>query len=188
MNLHWNYYIALDNDMARVSRFIEFCPENLNVFSLELAHLLFAASSEVDVVAKSLCNVLNLKLPKQPNMNNYRDALVPVLPDLCSEIVKVSRFGLTFTPWEDWANGTNPCWWQSYNKVKHKRDKFFNKATLENALNALAGLLVISLYYFKESRKLTDPNVTFKDITNTFGINETLMSCKNDYYCVFIIS
>ena len=60
MNLHWNYYLALDNDMARVSRFIEFNPANLQVFSLELAHLLFAASSEVDVVAKALCDVLIL--------------------------------------------------------------------------------------------------------------------------------
>ncbi len=81
MNLHWNYYIALDSDMARVSRFIEFCPANLNVYSLELAHLLFAASSEVDVIAKSLCDVLTISLPRN-NIDEYRNALMGELPDL----------------------------------------------------------------------------------------------------------
>jgi hypothetical protein len=52
--LHWNYFIALEEDMQALSRYIEFCDDNLDVYSIELAHLLFAAASEVDVLAKSV--------------------------------------------------------------------------------------------------------------------------------------
>lgn len=57
--VHWNYYIALEQDLSKVSRFIEFSEDNFETYSIELAHLLLAASSEVDVVLKSLCNMKN---------------------------------------------------------------------------------------------------------------------------------
>ena len=52
--LHWNYFLALDRDLEVVSRYVEFTKPNFNVYSIELAHLLFAAASEVDVIAKLL--------------------------------------------------------------------------------------------------------------------------------------
>ena len=54
--VHWNYFIALEQDLIKVSRFIEFSQENFNTYSIELAHLLLATSSEIDVVLKALCN------------------------------------------------------------------------------------------------------------------------------------
>lgn len=47
--LHWNYFIALERDPELASRYVEFCPQNFEVYSIEFAHLLFAAASEVDV-------------------------------------------------------------------------------------------------------------------------------------------
>jgi hypothetical protein len=47
--LHWNYFLALERDLEVVSRYVEFSRPNFQVFSIELAHLLFAAASEVDV-------------------------------------------------------------------------------------------------------------------------------------------
>jgi hypothetical protein len=56
--LHWNYFIALERDLEVISRYVEFCPQNFEVYSIEFAHLLFAAASEVDVIAKLLCRRL----------------------------------------------------------------------------------------------------------------------------------
>ena len=50
VKLHWNYFLALENDLAKTSRYIEFHEDNLQVFSIELAYLLFAAAPEVDVI------------------------------------------------------------------------------------------------------------------------------------------
>jgi len=60
--LHWNYFLALESDLERVSRYIEFDKANFKTYSIELAHLLLAASSEVDVVAKTLCQRIDSKI------------------------------------------------------------------------------------------------------------------------------
>ena len=105
--LHWNYFLALERDMEVVTRFIEFRQENFAVFSIELAHLLFAAASEVDVVAKLLCKqVAPQSLCR--NINEYRRVLSPRMPELPHEKVFVPRYGLDFEPWSNWANGKNP--------------------------------------------------------------------------------
>lgn len=53
--LHWNYFLAVEEDLHRLSRFIEFSQDNFETYSIELSRILFAASAEVDVVAKQLC-------------------------------------------------------------------------------------------------------------------------------------
>ena len=57
--VHWNYLIALERDLEVASRYVEFCQRNFDVYSIEFAHLLLAAASEVDVVAKLLCAPLS---------------------------------------------------------------------------------------------------------------------------------
>ena len=145
--LHWNYFLALEKDVEVLSRYIEFCDDNRSVFSIELAHLLFAASSEVDVVCKAFCKMAATKSPRN-NIDDYRKVILKTLPEFPHTKVTVSRFGMTLTPWENWGNGVSPDWWQSHNKVKHERDKHFNQATLQNTLNAMAGLLVITFEYY----------------------------------------
>jgi hypothetical protein len=145
--LHWNYFLALERDLEKVARFIEFSKENFSVYSIELAHLLFAAASEVDVVAKQLCEHINSTEPRE-NILDYRDTLKKYLPNIATTQVFVPRFGLEFSPWHKWNENSTPDWWQSYNKVKHERHRFFAKATLENALNALGALLVLTFNYY----------------------------------------
>lgn len=151
--IHWNYFLALERDLEAVSRYIEFCEPNFSVFSIELAHLLFAASSEVDVVAKLLCQLVAPNLP-HGNIYQYRAALLPAIHDLPDTEVFVPRYGLSFRPWLNWTEGRNPNWWQSYNNVKHERDAYFHEATLKNALNAVGALLIITAHYY--SRMLSE--------------------------------
>src|SRR5262245_9042145 len=74
-NLKWNYFIALESDLAQVSRYVEFCKPNLGVFSVELAHLLLSAVSEVDVMAKCLCRLIRAT-GKLGNIDDYRRGLM----------------------------------------------------------------------------------------------------------------
>src|SRR5258707_12525225 len=69
--LHWNYFLALERDLESISRYVEFCPDNLNTYSVELAHLLFSAASEVDTLAKCICGVLDPNA-RPDNINEYR--------------------------------------------------------------------------------------------------------------------
>jgi hypothetical protein len=180
--LHWNYFLALEHDMEVVSRFIEFSTPNFGVFSIELAHLLFAAASEVDVVAKLLCERISPAAPRS-NINEYKAILLPALHDLPNTQVFVPRYGLSFKPWLKWAGQNNPDWWRSYNNVKHERDAHFDEATLQNALNALGALLIVTYHLYARTLAIPPARVlTPKDTTRELQPDSTLIRLNSDFY------
>ncbi len=112
-----------------------------------MAHLLITAASEADVMLKMLCSPFN---PTASTENDYRHCLPHQLNDFCSMKVFISRYTLEFSPWSSWQSNNTPGWWSAYNKVKHHRDKHYEKANLGNVLNSMAGLLLCNLYYYKK--------------------------------------
>lgn len=148
---HWNYLLALDGDLVQLSRYVEFSSKNFGCFSIELARVLLAAAAEADVVCKQVCKKADPN-SSADGINRYRDELRTAFPDIEEFKVLIPRFGLTLCPWENWQDaGGVPAWWTSYNKVKHERHASFERASLRNALNAVAGLFVIVLYLCSEA-------------------------------------
>lgn len=182
--IHWNYFIALEQDLEIVSRYIEFSEHNFSVYSIELAHLLFAAASEVDVMAKLLCKRLQ-PTANPDNISGYREILLDKLSDLPTIEVFITRYGLSFKPWENWLGpgNDNPLWWRSYNQVKHQRDTHFNKATLKNALNALGALLIlIYCHYSYELAPHDGERLSPKETMRQLEPELTLLRLPEDYY------
>ena len=177
--VHWNYYIALEQDLSKVSRFIEFSEANFNTYSIELAHLLLAASSEVDVVLKSLCNFKNSG-KNHRNINDYRETITAESPSLIDERCFINRYGLELQPWISWGGGENPFWWHSYNNVKHQRDTHFNEANLKNTLNAVAALSLVALYYYREVFSEVNAH-TFKDAARRLQPASSLIEFDRGY-------
>jgi len=180
--LHWNYFLALEHDLEVVSRYVEFCKPNFNVYSIEFAHLLFAAASEVDDVAKLLCERLDPNAPRA-NIDQYRAVLTVRLRDLRTTEVSIPRYGLSFKPWSNWKGQENPLWWRSYNKVKHQRDVYFKEATLKNALNALGALLILTYHYYSYSLAPNPgPPLTPRNTTQQLQPESTLLRLPENYY------
>ena len=151
---HWNYLLALDADLVNVSRFVEFHKANFDCFSIEIARLLLTASAEVDVVCKQLCKAID-PTSAADNINEYRDAILPVYRRIPRFTVTIPRFGLTLQPWDEWKRkGGVPLWWTAYNKVKHQRDTYYERASLKNALNGVAGLFILVLHLYKDKASL----------------------------------
>lgn len=146
---HWNYFLALEDDVVRMSRYLDLTTENFESYSLELMRILFGAASEVDVVAKRLCQKLNER-SKADNITKYKKEILAVYPQIPSTVVEIPRFGLTLTPWAQWEIDASPPWWRAYNNVKHHRHTHFSEASLRHALNAVAGLFVLLLFYYRE--------------------------------------
>jgi len=180
--LHWNYFLALERDLEGVSRYVEFAKPNFAVYSIELAHLLFASASEVDIIAKLLCQTLAAAKPRE-NINDYRPILTAGFTDLVTKEVFVPRYGLTLTPWYNWSGRTNPDWWKSYNNVKHQRDTHFQEATLHHALNALGALLIVTYFYYSYSLSgVTGQRLAAKDTTRELEPQSTLLRLAPDHY------
>lgn len=154
IEVHWNYLLAIENDLYRLSRFIEFDERNFECFSIEISRILLTSAAEVDVVCKQICKKLN-PASSAEDIHQYREEIKPVHPKIPDFKVLIPRHGLTLTPWDNWNEERGvPLWWTAYNKIKHHRDSEYHRANLRNALNSVAGLFVMVLYLYKEKAKM----------------------------------
>jgi hypothetical protein len=147
---HFQYFVALCDDLERTARYVEISPENYDTFSIEYAHLLLAAGSEIDVVAKMICNQV-ITGESASNIDQYRKIILSAYPSIPSLEVSLPRHAITLSPWSSWTTNLNPGWWSAYNNVKHHRNTKYQQANLENTLGAVAGLCVMVAYlHWKE--------------------------------------
>jgi hypothetical protein len=154
IDAHWNYFLSVEADLERLSRFIEFDERNYPCFSVENARILIAAAAEADVVCRQLCRKIDLA-SSADNIHKYRDEIVPAYPVLTRFEVLAPRYGLRLKPWDSWSHpGGVPTWWTAYNKIKHHRDTEYYRASLKNVLDAVAGLFVVCLYLYKDKARL----------------------------------
>ena len=148
--IHWNYFLSLESDVLNLSRYVDFSRINFECYSIEIARILFASASEVDVVAKAICIMIDPG-SKANDILKYQDAITAHFKALTNFRVLVPRFGLEFEPWAAWnAPRTPPDWWSAYNKVKHHRDQYFSMGTLKNCLNSVAGLFSLLFLLYKK--------------------------------------
>jgi hypothetical protein len=149
--VHWNYFLALESDVVRLARFIEFREDNFPTYSIEIARLIMAAAAEVDVVAKLVCKKLD-PASRPRNINDYASVILQAdgrkVSALTALTVLVPRYGLTLKPWISWTRETPPLWWTAYNKVKHHRDTRFKDANLGNARNTVSALFSLTIYHY----------------------------------------
>ncbi|MGA9755633.1 MAG: hypothetical protein WBV23_10875 [Desulfobaccales bacterium] len=147
---HWNYLLAIEGDLGRLSRFIEFDERNFDCFSIEISRILLTSGAEVDVVCKQICKKLNPR-SSADRIHPYQNEILASYPTIPDFKVLLPRYGLTLAPWSNWNVPNNPPdWWTAYNKIKHHRDAEYHQANLKNALNAVSGLFIMVLYLYKE--------------------------------------
>jgi len=156
MTLHyWQYFIALEADLAATVRFVEPAEANMACYSIEFARILLTAGSEVDVLCKVLCQQHQIRL-RPVNIQGYRNGITAKFPGFTKMEIQIPRYNLVRLPWREWEKGETPAWWDSYNVVKHERHAHFPRATLGNAIDSMSGLFVLVSYlYHKELRART---------------------------------
>jgi hypothetical protein len=164
-----------------------------------LAHLLFAAASEVDVLCRRFCAEISpVSGLDRRNIGDYKRILTQARRSISKEKIFVPRYGITLTPWANWDDARPapewwespledvPEWWTAYNKVKHERGAHFGKATLKNALNALGGLLVVYFDYQCYSTHKIESLVSVQDITAQLRPESTLLRLDPRHYEFFV--
>lgn len=156
---HWQYLITLDSDLHKCSRFVYINKQNFKTYSIEFVRILLAVGSEIDVVAKILCNSID-STKSCKNIDDYHRIIVNKFPRFSSMIIDIPQYELQLTPWKEWSQDENPDWWRAYNDVKHKRHNHFADANLENTFNAVAGLFVVIWYLHHEESKRKKLNKT----------------------------
>lgn len=158
---YWSYYLNLESDFITTQRYVTINEDNFNTFSLEYVKQYQAICSEIDVLCKQYCLHLN-DGRETSNIKEYASVILCQKANIKSQTVSIrNQSNIQLIPWKDWSIASkyiSPAWWSDYNKVKHSRtslDKddcqaYYKKANLENTINALAGLLVLEMYFYKD--------------------------------------
>jgi hypothetical protein len=145
---HWQFFESVDDELYGLSRVIDFDPKNYSTFSVDLSRLYLSICSEIDVVAKLLCYRID-SCTSAKNINEYRALITGKYKYFSAFRIEMPSYGLDFEPWASWSSGTNPTWWDGYNRVKRERSRHFSDANLGNVLRSAAGLLGVLVYYYQ---------------------------------------
>ena len=150
MDDRWYYFLSIERDFVKTIDYVELDQRNESSFSNEYAKLLLLIGSEVDVVAKMLCEQEAPQALRR-NILDYKTALMGRFVGFDSVEIDVPRYNRHIKPWESWGlpNGHSPTWWRAYNSVKHNRNTAFALASQKNVLCALCGWLVLLLYFHR---------------------------------------
>src|SRR5215208_2505521 len=103
---HWQYFIAIESDLENIGRYIEIATDNFRTYSVQLARTLLSAGSEVDVIAKVICDRIDPNKNAR-NINHYRECILSRYPEFPLFEVTIPRYGLVRLPFKEWANEKN---------------------------------------------------------------------------------
>lgn len=153
-NQYWKQYIMIEKELKQSIKYVAVDRGNFSAYSDVYAKLLLQIGSEVDVVAKVICKVIDATSTAN-KINHYQLEICSRFPEF--ESVTVACGDIDFKPWLGW-NGASPDWWKIYNGVKHDRNKTetYGTLTLENykfanqgiVLESLAGLYQLEQYLY----------------------------------------
>ena len=166
-DVYWAHYISLEKEFASTLRFVSIDPINDNTYSEAYSKLLLEIGSEVDVVLKEYCKMLQSTFTGD-TINQYKSLINSIKPDFGTQEVILLKTGTKVTPWLAWTGSitesgdvvNNPYWWKVYNKVKHERTdigtialetkEYYKFANQKYTILALAGLYQILIYIHYE--------------------------------------
>jgi len=183
---YWDYFCALESDLKKISRYIDFSDDNLNTHSIELTRLILSSCSEIDVILKEICFELD-DTHKPRKINEYQKIIKQELPNLINEKINI---GFSFTevkPWDSWNKDKTPSWWTMHNSIKHQRSNYYKEANLDNSIKAVTALFICINYYYKivfskSLKEKLNREVTWKDVTQILNSDINFLRFPSDYY------
>jgi hypothetical protein len=137
-------FLLLQKDLEHLFEFIEPSDQNLQCYSFRIHELLLRACVEVEANCKAILEENGYRKVGNWNMNDYQK--VNVSHHLSSFVVQLPVWHgckKIRAPFEAWASGKPLPWYHAYNKTKHDRHTGFSKATLDQLVDAICGLVSV---------------------------------------------
>lgn len=149
---HWRYCRLLEQELDAMSVYIEFDQSNFNCYSLKLLRLINSAMAEFEIIGKEVCtSISNDKNIEKYNISKLRDVILKEFPDLVKTKARVVDMDFAFYPFDGWNTTSRLTWWDSYNKLKHDRNNYYDLANLQLAIESVAVLKIMTMILHKYS-------------------------------------
>ena len=153
---YWNYAELLNEELGNTARFVEPDVSNYQTYSLAYTNIILSACSEVEIVCRLLCQTIDAEKgyttpEKWIQMKDISKTILKRFPHIYqarTEILQKQEYIYPFKVWESNEKDILP-WWKEYDLIKHYRHQKFNHATLENALNSVAALIILNSYLYE---------------------------------------
>jgi hypothetical protein len=148
------WYSALENQLIDFFKYVPPQSQNMSTWSPRLSTLVVESCGLID----SLLRYISPPKVQLHGKEKRREKLeLPDFAELYSNerqlpnrkiilLISPPEYRTPFDVWLKQKKGTSfdpPSWWTTNNHLKHSRIDYFAEATLETAINALAGSLVI---------------------------------------------
>lgn len=144
---------SIESELCRFLQYVPFHEQNKRVWSPKLAIVMGEACALIDSVFRSMSpGIVEIKgrrrTRKSLTIDDYRFLFSDQLRLTTRKVVALVWPPFYVTPFAGWNSpvpGQQPClpWWAVHNDLKHSRADDFTKATLENAIDALAAALIL---------------------------------------------
>ncbi len=149
-------FLLIQKDLITLFEYIEPSEKSLHAYSYRMHELLMRTCIEIEANFKAILtentytptqdrfgnDVYNIGIFKKVNKTHHLSSYKVALPTWHGSKKE-------FQPFKDWE--TKPLeWYRAYNSSKHDRNTEFEKANLENLLNAVMALLVLLSAQFKQ--------------------------------------
>ena len=96
---YWQYFLTIEDDLIKLSRFIEFDSENYSTYSIELVRILLVSCSEIDVLLKLLCKELKPDCDCK-NIGEYADVILEKIPLIQELEIYIPEYSIKLLPCE----------------------------------------------------------------------------------------
>jgi len=155
-------YKNLEKEITKLADEIHFSDDQLAVYSVRIADILFRISTEIESLIK---DIYREEIGIEPENVGRALVIIDKLWALKEKIVVISATNMyfeeesnrIFLPFNYLKNDSND-YYSAYCAVKHDRVKNISKANIRAIIRALAALFVLNLYY--------------KDDNEVFGIEK----------------
>ncbi len=176
-----NAYKLIENDLKKLFEFIEPSDDNFHVYSHRTYELLLRAATEVETNFKRILEANGYNNTRNLNIYDYYKINQATKLDGYEIILNIWQpQKKTFKPFDNWKTQSTLFWYTAYNDVKHDRHINFNKASIENLINAIGALLSLlfaqfGIYAFNPYQKVEMCNTDEDELIST---GESLFSIK----------
>ncbi|MGE4298170.1 MAG: hypothetical protein AB7E47_09090 [Desulfovibrionaceae bacterium] len=145
---HWDHFLELEREFARLTRDIGYTSAYYSVHSAELADCIETCCATFHTTAVLLGKTID-PTARLKTIDDCRPVILGRYPHFTSYKIMIPSYNMAVAPWADWTATAVPGWWADYRALRENRAAHLRKANYWNAIYATAGLLCGICYYHK---------------------------------------
>lgn len=151
-------FLLIQKDLQNLFDYIEPADQNLDCYSYRIQEMLIRTCVEVEANCKAILiengyskkGDLNIIDYRKINVSHKLSSYEVALP-LWNGNQKIRR------PFRCWKDDEPLSWYRAYNAIKHDRHNEFNRASFDNLIDSVCGLVVILSAQFLQEDFIPSP-------------------------------